>query len=240
MDVTAKLITSIAALSSAIAWPIVFIVFVFLFRTGIKSAIARLADLLDRIRNVKLGWVEAKLDALADRASERGQVTTEQTITAAQISSDSLDFGLADVFREMDKLCLQYDGLRRTQPSGHVRTQAMTRIIVKMRALGPAASVRLEAYKTSGSAGSRLAAIAIMQMAPHCGDVAWLLERFRVETPFLFYHAALALTNVANTEPEIKKSEAIRAAWAALDIVKSFTGSPDRETIIVLESLVTN
>lgn len=115
----------------------------------------------------------------------------------------------------------------------------MTRVLVKMRSLAPSLVEFLGTYKGSGSPGSRLAAIAMMQMVPRVADLDWLRERFSSEQPFLFYHAALALQNVANifNTPE-EKGRLREVAQQALDTVKSFAGVPDRSTIEVLEMLI--
>ena len=115
----------------------------------------------------------------------------------------------------------------------------MTRVLVKMRSLAPSLVEFLDTYKSSGSPGSRLAAIAMMQMVPRVADLDWLRERFSSEQPFLFYHAALALQNVANICNTPEEKERLReVARQALDRVKSFAGVPDRSTIEVLEMLI--
>jgi hypothetical protein len=108
-----------------------------------------------------------------------------------------------------------------------------------MRSLAPSLIEYLDVYKGSGSAGSRLAAIAMMQMVPTFADVEWLEGRFSSDQPFLFYHAALALQNVADSRETIEgKLEIREAAQRALKQVKSFSGVPDRSTIEVLETLI--
>lgn len=140
---------------------------------------------------------------------------------------------------ELDRLCLEYDSLRRTLPSSEERTRAMTRVLVKMRALAPSLVDHIDAYKSSGSAGSRLAAIAMMQMVPRVADLDWLKARFSSDQPFLFYHAALALQNVADflRHPE-EKARLMETARQALEVVKSFKGTPDPQTIQVLKALL--
>jgi hypothetical protein len=117
----------------------------------------------------------------------------------------------------------------------------MTRIVVKMRSLAPSLVDSLDAYKGSGSAGSRLAAIAMMQMVPKVADIDWLRERFSVEQPFLFYHSALALQNVAENRHASEDKQRLReVAQQALAIIKGFSGSPDRSTIEILEMLISS
>lgn len=78
----------------------------------------------------------------------------------------------------------------------------------------------------------------MMQMNPVQADVAWLGERFRAEAPFVFYHAALALVNGANSRSGQDRAEALAVARTALDTVRSFEGVPDQNTLQVLEALV--
>lgn len=236
MDAMAKLITALAALLGAIAWPLVFITILLTFQNEIRLFASRFPAFVDRLRKMKVAGVEAELDALADKASSNGEVTADQTRAAAQIAIDSREISREYLFAELDKLCLQYDTVRQTMLASSSRTQEMTRIIVKLRALAPSTSSRIAVYKGSVSAGSRLAAIAMMQMEPACADLDWLLERFRVEAPFLFYHAALALTNAANSRSGTDKQAVIEVALSALKTVRSYDGVHEG-TLHVLEAL---
>lgn len=113
----------------------------------------------------------------------------------------------------------------------------MTQVLVRMRMLGPSVSDNLNAYTSSSSAGSRLAAVAMMQIQPEKADLNWLLRRFSEDAPFIFYHASLALQSVVNNIPS-RLPEVKITASKALKIVRSFDGEPDPETIFVLEALV--
>ena len=237
METLAKLITAIAALLGVIVWPAIFLTLVCLFRKELGSAIERLPALFDRLRKMKVAGVEAELDALAEKSPDRGGVTADQAKAAAQLAIQARESGSSQMQAELDKLCLQYDTIRRTMPAGPLRTQEMTKIVVKMRALGPSTSERIEALKRSGSAGSRLAAIAMMQMEPERADLPWLLERFASEAPFVFYHAALALVNAANGPDPAERAHVTEFARQALRIVEDHL-QPDQNTVGVLRSLI--
>ncbi len=115
----------------------------------------------------------------------------------------------------------------------------MTRVVVKMRALAPSLVEYMDAYKGSASAGSRLAAVTMMQMTPRVADIDWLRERFFSEQPFVFYHAALALENAASVCDTPEKKERLReTAQRALAKVKNFKGPSDKGTLEILEVLV--
>ncbi len=236
MEATAKLITAVAAIFGAVLWPAFFAVIMIAYRREIRASLARLPSLIDRARRVKGPGIEVDLDALAASAPVSGEITTDQLRAAEELILSS---GVAErdrLLSRLDALCIQYDAVRRTMPAGSQRTREMTQIIAKMRAIGPSLSSTIEVFKGSGSAGSRLAAIAMMQMEPAKADIPWLKARFANELPFIFYHAALALTNAAGTTSELRAA-AVNAAAEALQIVRSFKGIPDAETIRVLQAL---
>ena len=200
---------------------------------------------MDKLRKASLAGVNLELDqvaAEADRAgNEGGKITPRQVEAAARIESQTHELGSQPLLNELDRLCLEYDSLRRSLPSGPERTRAMTRVIVRMRSLAPSLVDYLSAYKGSGSAGSRLAAIAMMQMVPRVGDLDWLGERFSLEHPFLLYHTALALQNIANVSDTPEKRKRLRiTAQKALSTIKGFPGVPDAGTIQVLDMLLSS
>lgn len=241
MDDSAKLLTAIAAVLGAIAWPVTLLTLALLFRRALQNAFGRIPFLLDRVTKASVAGVKVELERVADAESEdkSGKVTLIQKEAAARIAVEKQDVGSQPLLGELDRLCLEYDALRRTLPPGDIRTRAMTRIVVQMRSLAPSLVEFLDAYKSSGSAGSRLAAIAMMQMVPTSADIDWLEARFSSDPPFVFYHAALALQNVADTRDTIEgKLEIREVARRALQRVKSFKGVPDHSTIQVLETLI--
>lgn len=244
MEAFSKLLTAIAALVGAVAWPLLVGVLVFIFRKELGSALSKMPALLERIRKASLAGINVELDRVAAEegaANQGGKITPRQVEAAARIAIQAREVGAQALLAEMDQLCLQYDSLRRSLPSGAERTRAMTSVLVKMRSLAPSLVDHVEVYKGSGSPGSRLAAIAMMQMVPRVADLDWLKERFSSEHPFIFYHAALALQNVANVSDTIEKKRCLReVAVYALSAVKGFPGIPDGNTIQVLEMLISS
>jgi hypothetical protein len=246
MEEYAKLLTSVAALVGAVAWPAALLAIAFIFRTELQLALNNVGTLLERVKKASLSGVVLELDRVADAEAEtgadkNGRITPRQIEAATRIATQTQEVGSQALLRELDRLCLEYDSLRRTLPPGDNRTRAMTRVLVKMRSLAPSLVEFLETYKSSGSPGSRLAAVAMMQMVPRVADINWLKERFTSDPPFLFYHAALALQNVANIcdTPEKKKHlrGVVREALAA---VKGFAGIPDQRTVEVLDMLLSS
>jgi hypothetical protein len=244
MEGFAKLLTAIAALVGSLAWPSAILAILWVFRTELRSALNKVP--LDRLKKASLPGVALELERVADAEAEGngnkgGNITPRQFEAATRIAVQTREVGIQALLGELDRLCLEYDSLRRALPSGENRTRAMTRIIVKMRSLAPSLIEFLDSYKGSGSSGSRLAAIAMMQMIPRKADLDWLRDRFSSEQPFLFYHAALALQNVANISDTPEKKRHLREiAGQALAAVKSFAGTPDQGTIEVLEMLLSS
>lgn len=239
MEESTKLLTAIAALLAAVAWPVLFGALLIAFRKELRAILTRLPALLDRTRKIKAAWFEAEIEQIAANAPPSGAITEDQTRVAKKIVAAADEIGVRTLSRELDTLCLRYDAIRRSLPSSHERTQAMTQIIVKMRAVAPSVSRAIEVYKGSGSPGSRLAAIAMMQMEPVRADIGWLEARFSREAPFVFYHAALALSNACGLSSE-KEEAAKSAAARALDSVRKFDGEPDAETIEVLSAILSD
>jgi hypothetical protein len=242
MESFSKLLAAIAALLSALAWPTAFLIVILIFRKELKYALNKIPVVLDRVKKASLGKVAFELDRVASDAEtendKSGRITARQMEAAARIVVETTEIGPQALLSELDSLCLEYDAIRRKLPSGDNRTRAMTRIVIKMRSLAPSLIDFVDAYKGSGSAGSRLAAIAMMQMIPKRADINWLSERFSTENPFLFYHAALALQNLADSpDAPVTKQQVFAVALDALATVKRFPGVPDQETINVLKTL---
>lgn len=235
---TAAMVTAWGTLLAAVAWPLTLLVVVLSFRAEIKAVATRLPTLMERVERLRVGDVEAALKDVASVASEgSGTVSVVEIEAAAQIRESAPFLPRLELSLRMDSLAREYDRIRRTMQSGHERTRAMTSVLVQMRALGPSVASHIETFKSSGSPGSRLAAIAIMQMVPSLIDLDWLVQRFEQEQPFLFYHAALALQNAANEWETARRGEVYAAAKRALSIVEAFKPTPDAETIAVLDAL---
>jgi hypothetical protein len=242
MEDTAKFITAISALIGVLAWPVVIGVGLFYFRNELKGIAAKIPSLIERIKTLKLAGIETQLSDLADKIEmgkgDKGQVTADQVHLSASLKVQANEIGKDRLLAEMDRLAIEYDTIRRAMPAGAPRTRQMTRIVVQMRALSQSVSDMIDAYKSSGSAGSRLAAVVMMQMEPEKADVEWLKARFSSEKPFVFYHSALALQNVVNASSGDERRIAVDAAKEALATVNSSDLAPDKNTVQVLRALV--
>lgn len=244
MENASKLVSSVAALVGALAWPGMLTVALVLLRKELRQLLLSVSSALGKVRKASLAGMIFELDQLAeaearDDAEKGGKITPRQVQAGARIKIEADKFEPQAITEELDKLCLEYDGLRRTMRAGPERTRAMTGLVVKMRTLAQSAISCLKNYQSSGSPGSRLAAVTMMQMVPQSADLSWLVDRFRTEQPFIFYHAALALQNVANVSKSTEdKKILLEAASDALATVRSHSERPDQNTINVLSALI--
>jgi hypothetical protein len=72
VDGYSKLITSIAALFGAVAWPVTFLAVIFLFRGEVRSALKCVLGLLNRVNKVQLAAVVLEMNRTAEIESESG------------------------------------------------------------------------------------------------------------------------------------------------------------------------
>lgn len=242
MESATKFVTALSELLGVLAWPIVIAAIFYFVRMEARDALSKLPPLIERMKSLKLGAFEAELNALADKSAvggnKKGDVTGDQVSLAASLKVQSRVVGASSIVSELDKLAIEYDTIRGAMQAGPERTRRMTRIVVQMRALSPSASDMIDAYKSSGSPGSRLVAIAMMQMEPQRSDLGWLEQRFKIENPFVFYHAALALQNAVHSLSGPRMQAATDVARQAFETVKSFDGVPDGSTLEVLQPLL--
>lgn len=247
MEAYAAVITAIAALLGALAWPVVFVTFFIIFREPLGATFRALSRLLDRLKKLKFGDTEMDLGEALDRQASRflseavanpQDISAQQIRAAAKLEVKANHLDVQTLKDQIESLCTEYETIRKVMPSGPDRTQAMTEVLVKMRMIGPAVSSFVEEFKGSTAAGKRLAAVAIMQIEPDKADFAWLTERFRVDQPFIFYHAAIALFNIHRTGSSERRRQAQTAAQESLEIIGKFEGPQDRNTLHVLKSMV--
>ncbi len=129
----------------------------------------------------------------------------------------------------------EYDTVRASRHAGSDRTRAMNAVVAKMRTLALAADLFLDELQSAGdSPGKRLAAICILQMKPDLQAVPWLVERMKVEQPFVFFHASVALLNTVRRYGSSEKTTLGNALKAALAQVQSFGDKADANTVRLL------
>ena len=237
----AALITAFAALISALAWPTALLAVLILFRHQLGIAFRDVPGMIGRMHKVKLGAFEAELSAKAadlmdEAVAEPGAISARQIQSAArmQVAAKTLsDEALRD---QVQQLSVEYETVRKVLPPGTDRTRAMTNVLVRMRTLAPTVAKFIDELKASNLAGDRLAAVAIMQVNPTLADPDWLLERFRSDTPFIFFQTATVLRTLSNLEAGTNENYREIARQAAA-IVSGFPGVPDPNTIAILNAV---
>ncbi len=126
----------------------------------------------------------------------------------------------------------EYETTRAAMHAGPERTRAMNAVVAKMRTLALAADLFLDEWMSAASSpGKRLAAICILQMKPQMGAVPWLVERMRVEQPFVFFHASVALLNTVRRFGHAEQAALSEALRTALQQVQSFGENADANTL---------
>jgi len=193
---TPEMIKAIAELVSAVAWPLIVLLLVLSQKRAVSSLLSNLGSL------TLPGGVEAKLRSRVEKETEAilkedpkaaERLTERQLLAAEKIQRLSVDSDISTIRRQITELAKEYERTRASMSSGDERTRRMEIITTKMRTLSLAALPLLEELRSSDSPGSRLAAIAILQVTPNIEYVDWLAERLNVEKPFIGYHAAVAL-----------------------------------------------
>jgi hypothetical protein len=246
-------LTGIAAILSAIAWPLVAVAFFLIYRTKLISIIDILTVKLREAKHVKAGQLEIDTEQQIGQvlnetsAAAGGQVITreipEGQIHAAELVGDRLNAAPISLSQKLDivhkqiyELVQEYDDTRQNMPSGPARTRQMNEIAAKMRALSIVAYPLLRFLTAGKKPGERLAAICILQVRPELGYFDWLIERvMKEDQAFILFHASLAILELVRTYSYLRPDIAAEAIRNALDRVTRFSGGkPDQNTIDVL------
>ncbi len=254
----ASLLSSIAAILNAIAWPIVVVWILTSHRRRIAVLIRVLTHKLSSAKKVKVGQfeVEAFADELKDAVTEAGAeagaetaTNTPKTVPEKQLKAAEAikkkaratqlpkDVVLETVRRQIYDLAAQYEIARAQMQSGPIRTRTMNEIAAGMRALALAALPLRRELTQSESVGRRLAAICILQIEPRARYFRWLIERIKVENQaFVLYQASIAILESVKKKFYINPEETRKMIQDSIQAVSSYPGGdPDRNTLEVLE-----
>ena len=257
-DDSVKLITGVI-------WPALILLILLVYRKGIGELLTALTNLAKNANEIKIWQVEVKRDIanvldktaehILDKSAENATKNSAQqlgvpkpeVIAAQRVSS--LVSGSPNeaakqevvnaVFQQMLALARNYESTRANMKPGYERTAAMNAVVAKMRALGPTAKEFLPEFTSNNeSPGARLAGIAVLEMSPDENYLDWLAERMAVEQPFVFFHASLALLAAVRFYGSSRR-EALKAALnKSLNTLRSFSGTPDENTLRALETAV--
>lgn len=252
----AEVLTGIAAILSAIAWPVLVAVVLYWFRKPIRELMATAVGIAASSSKVKIWQVEfdrdvqQQLEASAQEARTRPPAISEQQLgspipqtevkAAARVRTlideappGSVRSEIQESIRQrMVGFAKEYEATRAALPSGPERTRAMNAVAAKMRTLALAACPFVDELADSAdSPGRRLAAICILQMAPGMDRVEWLADRMAVEQPFVFFHASVALLNAVRKFGPAHPRELKKAIERALARVQGFGEHCDGNTV---------
>ena len=237
----AQLIQAIAELIAAVAWPLVLIFLILTQRKRIGEFLATLTAKFQASTRIKI-WdiIDLDLSQTAQHAEQRDdvprEVPTEQRQAATRVSGLVSEAELPNVEARLAAIAREYEATRTGMPPGPARTRAFNVTMSKMRVLALAAKPLLRKFSSNAeSAGLRLAAIAILQMSPDLEYVSWLVQRMNTEQPFVFYQASNALLSAVRAFGSTHATQLKAALTQALQVVNSFHGKPDVNTVETLE-----
>jgi hypothetical protein len=240
----------VAAICGGLAWPAIALFVLLRYRGWIATF---LPVVTDKVRNasslevpgVKLtvakDLVEAAISQPSVTIPAERSVPQEQVRNAEALRAQLQSAGIApstiiaSVRDQIIRFSTEYETIRSFMPSSPERTVEMNRIMGGLRTLGLAAKPLLPQLTVSARPGERLAAIAVLQTEPDIIYLQWLVERFSLEQPFVFYHAALALRQAALAQAFGDRQRLKDGINTALAKVEAFTGGrPDQNSIMVL------
>ena len=196
--------------------------------------------------NAEAGPAAAARSLAADPAAGAGAaaaISSTQVSAAAGVRSlldaapnSTLRKAAEDTIKtRMVGFAQEYETTRASMHSGPARTRAMNAIVAKMRTLALAADLFLDEWMgADNSPGRRLAAICILQLKPELRALPWLVDRMRLEQPFVFFHASVALLNAARRFGQGNRENVSKALRDALAQVQSFGEKADANTVRLL------
>lgn len=234
-------VSVVTELLRAVAWPLIFGILVLTQRRPLARLLEALIELVRYSNRIKFGdMIDIEVDRSAKEAEESEvpmvEVPQKEIEAAARVGRMAESSDLSEIRGRMLEFASEYEATRSNMKPGPARTRAMNAIAAKMRTLAIAATPLLrELANDKNSAGKRLAALAILQLAPDLNYIDWVVERMSHEQPFLFFHASLVLLAMVRSYGTSARKELGAALKRSLDVVESFSGGPpDRNTIDAL------
>jgi len=250
---SASLLSSIAAILQAVAWPAVAAIFLIIYRSRIGSLLEVLTKKLATATKVKawqleLETTEQEINEVVNKTGEtassealtpkipENQLKAAQEVNQRLLESPlSVQSALGVVQRQIQSLIGEYERIRGI-PRSPMRTRSMNEVAAKMRSLSVAARPLLHSLMSGQSAGERLAAICVLQVMPEVRYFPWLIERIKNEDqPFVFYQAAVAILVLVKARIYPEGAGIKEEIKGALQHISGFKGGlPDQNTIDVL------
>lgn len=242
----------VAAILSAILWPIVLSAILLAYRRQVRDLLHVMIGKVDRAKQIRFGvleiaenLIETAIAQAPVEALKQDPISAKQVVHATDLGDALRASGVQGressrlARRQLITLARDFDNVYAHMARGDERTRKLDEIVAKMRALAVVAKPGASALMRSRQAGQRLAAIAILQVSPDFSYSHWLSERAKLEVPFLFFHAAIAMRQIVLSGTSFDADLLLADAQSALEAVRSFRGGqPDRETIEVLEDTI--
>ena len=236
--IDAPTIEAVAKLVSAIAWPSIVLICVFLFREPLRQFIGDVENL-----NFPGGSVKRKVREEVDKAAQEAEsrdgrsegASNSELARAATVENLVGPGNAAIIVRQARELAKEYEDVRGSMFGGRERTRRMEVVVSKMRTIGRAVFPARYDLTESDSPGERLVVIAALQMVRDYQLIDWLADRVVEERPFVSYHAMAAIL-AAIRDPEasdhkdalLKAVATIRSASGAA----SFQRDPSRVSLL--------
>lgn len=220
-----------------LAWPLTIGLVAWAYRPQLRQMFDRVIEVEGPGFKAKIGEkIEREVAASGQQArvDDRGP-TPDELERAQQVGDLAAQTDTATILAQVSKLAAEYERIRASLPSGRERTVQMNGVASKMRAIGIAASPLRYELSASPSPGKRLQAIESLQVQTDIDMVQWLLERVMTETPFLSYHALIAIHLAARTPNARTTPWIFEAVLKALDTPpKGFDKDPPRVEMLKL------
>lgn len=231
----AELLKAFADLIGAVAWPTVILIVVLTHRPAIGR-------ILDNLESFSLpGGIEGKIRHQVDREARqilkgnpeaRRQLSSRHLEAAERVQQLASRTDLDSVRRQVMELAGEYESIRAVMSAGDERTRRMEVVATKLRTFAIAAEPLLPELVNSSSPGELLAAVMVLQVRPKLEYLGWLADRFRVERPFIQYHAGVALLSAARVLGGAQRSGVAAAVRTAKEALGSGNLGTDRWKVL--------
>lgn len=215
----------------------------------------RLALIGDFIEQDPRRLINSLIDEIAQTAQSDPNITgrslDQQVVSIKELQaaeaiakiSTTSSVSLEDLRGQIGILAAKYESIRATMPRGDSRTREMEIVASQMRGYALAAFQLLPELTSSDSSGKRLVGIAFLETKPDPRYFEWLADRFRIEVPFLQYHAAIALRNAAKQLSSAENRDSLRvscnnALKYARQSAEDHNGDLESDQILVLKDVL--
>jgi hypothetical protein len=242
---TFEIVKDVCDLLAALAWPALITGLLIASRKSFPKLLASFTDLIGRSDHVKImDLIDIELKRVGQQAEEKGEashdIPMEDREAAGRVGWLSSEVRLSDIQKRLSELADEYEETRANMSPGADRTRAMNAIVARMHTLAVLARPLLPLFATSDRPGKRLAAITILELNPSLDYVDWLVERMSKETPFLLFHASLALREIVYEYYDFAGPGLREAISRALEVLNKFERdsgqTADVNTRVVLQS----